>query len=342
MSAQRQVWGETISALAAKDERIVVLDADLANSTKADIIAREHPHQFIEVGIAEQNMIGMAVGLSTLGYRPWVSSFGVFLTHRALDQIRMLVSQTKSPIRLAASYTGLLNGSSGKTHQDIEDLAIMRAMPGMTVIAPADAAEAKAATIWAAQHDGPVYLRLARDAVADVFDPTHIFQPGVPHILRTGDDAVLISTGVQTSRALEAAALLATSGFETTVVHLAMLKPIDTDALKAAIGDAPVVIVIEEHSALAGLGGLISEILTSFPSPTMVHRLGLEDRWSESAPNEFLLDKYGLSPKRVAERVRAILGGGHWRRPERNRSEVQPPCDIATPKRRMQLHETGE
>ncbi len=207
--AQRQVWGETISALAAADSRVIVLDGDLATSTKADILAAQHPEQFIEVGIAEQNMVGMAVGLSTLGYRPWLSSFGVFLTQRALDQVRMLVSQTKAPVRLAGSYAGLLNGSSGKTHQDIEDLAVMRAMPNMTVIAPADASEAKAAIEWAADHDGPVYLRLARDAVADVFDAGYVYEPGAPRVIREGTAAVVVSTGVQTSRTLQAAELLA-------------------------------------------------------------------------------------------------------------------------------------
>lgn len=144
MKAQRLVWGETLAELAAADSRIVVLDGDLATSTRADLVADAVPDAFIQVGIAEQNMVGMAFGLTTVGYRPWLSTFGVFLTHRALDPIRVLVSQTKAPVRLAGAYTGLLNGASGKTHQDIEDLAIMRAMPNMTVLAPADEHEAEA------------------------------------------------------------------------------------------------------------------------------------------------------------------------------------------------------
>jgi len=152
---QRVGWGETRAELAATDPRVVVLDGDLATSTRADIVADRQPDSFIEVGIAEQTLVGMAVGMSTLGYRPWLSTFGVFLTARALDQVRMLVSQTKSPVRLAASYSGLLNGSSGKTHQDIEDLAIMRAMPAITVIAPADCNGAGAANRWAPAPDGP-------------------------------------------------------------------------------------------------------------------------------------------------------------------------------------------
>jgi len=305
--AQREVWGATMVELAASDPRIVVLDGDLATSTKADTFADAYPDRFFEIGIAEQNMVGMAFGLSTLGFRPWLSSFGVFFTHRALDSVRMLLAQTDAPVRIAASYTGLLNGSSGKTHQDIEDLAIMRAMPGMTVIAPADAAEARAAMIWAADHDGPVYLRLARDAVSDVFGDDHVFTPGAVLTLREGGDVTLVSTGVQTSRVLAAAELLAADGVEAKVVHVPSIKPLDGGALLETLrGDAPV-ITIEEHSVIGGLGGLVAELVTSSDLGMRVTRLGLADGWSESAPNDFLLDKYGLSPVRVAEQVRAKL-----------------------------------
>lgn len=174
MKAQRQVWGETLAELAGTDHRLVPLDGDLATSTRADIVADAHPESFIQVGIAEQNMVGTAFGLSTLGYRPWVSSFGVFLTNRALDQVRMLVSQTKAPVRLAAAYSGLLNGASGKTHQDIEDFAIMRAMPNMTVLAPADEIEAAHAIRWAAEHDGPVYLRRPRPRASRLRRGLHV------------------------------------------------------------------------------------------------------------------------------------------------------------------------
>jgi len=306
--AQRQAWGETVSRLAGLDDRVIVLDGDLATSTRADIVAAEHPECFIEVGIAEQNMVGMAAGLTTVGYRPWLSSFGVFFTQRSLDQIRMLVSQTKAPVRLAAAYTGLLNGSSGKTHQDIEDLAVMRAMPGMTVLAPADAAEVRAATLWAAEHDGPVYLRLARDAVADVFADDVGFVVGAPRLLASGDDIVLVSTGVQTSRTARAAELLSGAGIAATHIHLPTLKPLDVEALLALIGEAETIVTVEEHSVLGGLGGLVAEALAERGSGARLHRIGLEDRWSESAPNDFLLDKYGLSAERVAERVRGILG----------------------------------
>jgi transketolase len=307
MKAQRQVWGETMVGLAETDERILVLDGDLATSTRADLVADAHPDRFIQVGIAEQNIVGMAFGLSTLGYRPWLSSFGVFFTHRALDQVRMLVSQTKAPVRIAASYAGLLNGSSGKTHQDIEDFAIMRAMPNMTVIAPADAVEAAAVIGWAADHDGPVYIRFARDAVAPVFDETYKFEAARPVVLREGQDVTVISTGVQTSRVAEALLSLATEGINAKHIHIPMLKPLNEELLLHEIGVAPLVITVEEHTVLGGLGGLVCEVTAASAARAAVARIGLADHWAESAPNDFLLDKYGLSPVRVAEQIKEIL-----------------------------------
>lgn len=307
MKAQRQVWGETLVELARTDPRIVVLDGDLATSTRADLVADAHPDRFIQVGIAEQNMVGMAFGLSTLGYRPWLSSFGVFFTNRALDQVRMLVSQTHAPVRIGAAYSGLLNGSSGKTHQDIEDFAIMRALPNMAVLAPADAAEAEVAIAWAAEYDGPVYIRMARDAVPAVFETGHEFGDGRPVVLREGTHLTVVSTGVQTSRTAEALRSLAAEGVAAKHVHIPMLKPLDESLLLREIGSAPLVVTVEEHSVIGGLGGLVSEITASSSRPTRVIRIGLADGWSESAPNDFLLDKYGLSPARVADQIKSAL-----------------------------------
>lgn len=302
MKAQRQVWGETLAELARADKRVVVLDGDLATSTRADIVADQVPEAFIQIGIAEQNMVGMAFGLSTLGYRPWLSSFGVFLTHRALDQVRMLVAQTKAPVRISAAYSGLLNGSSGKTHQDMEDLAIMRSMPNMTVIAPADEYEAAAVIRWAAEHDGPVYIRFARDAVTPIFDQAYTFTLGRSAVVRDGSDVVLVSTGVQTTRVVEAAELLAERRIDARVVHVPTLKPFDSEQFLDLMAGAGDVVTVEDHARTGGLGGLVSETIAE-RGITRVTRIGLEDRWSESAPDGFLLDKYGLSATRVAEAV---------------------------------------
>ena len=307
MTAQRSVWGDTLARLSVTDERVIVLDGDLATSTKADTVAKQNPKAFIQVGIAEQNLVGMAFGLATMGYRPWLSTFGVFLTNRALDQIRMLVSQTKVPVRLCAAYAGLLNGSSGKTHQDIEDLAIMRAMPNMTVLAPADEHEARAVTEWAAGFDGPVYIRYARDEVAPVFDADIEFELGAVHTLRRGADVTLVSTGVQSSRVLEAAALLAVDGVEATVVHLPTLKPLEDARVLAALEGTSCVVSVEEHTEIGGLGGLLAEMFARNDVQTPLRVLGLVDAWSESAPNDFLLEKYGLSPARVTARILEAL-----------------------------------
>lgn len=311
MKAQRAVWGDTLTELAETDDRIVVVDGDLATSTMAVTFANAHPERFVQAGIAEQNMVGIAFGMSTLGYRPWLSSFGVFLTNRALDQVRMLVSQTKAPVRLAAAYTGLLNGASGKTHQDIEDLSVMRALPNMTVLAPADETEAEAIIRWAADHDGPVYLRLARDAVADVFDSSYEFRLGAPVLLRAaGDspDVTVVSTGVQTSRTVDAITAVESEGRSVRHVHLPTIKPLDEDALWQHLAGATDVVTVEEHSVVGGLGDVVAAVLAGRASGARLTKVGLADAWAESGPNDFLLEKYGLSVDRVADRIRDVLG----------------------------------
>lgn len=315
MKAQRKVWGEVLTELAKTDERVIVLDGDLATSTQAVMVADAVPDSFVQIGIAEANMVGVAFGLTTIGYRPWLSTFGVFLTNRALDQIRMTISQTNAPVRLAAAYAGLLNGSSGKTHHDIEDLAIMRAMPNMTVLAPADEHELDAVIRWAADHDGPVYMRIARDPVTAVFDEGYRFELGRPIRLRDGDDVTLVSTGVQTSRVVEAAGILASAGIEARVVHVPSIKPLDEAALLAELDPSSLVVTIEDHSIIGGLGGLVSELVATNGLGLRVARVGLADAWSESAPNDFLLEKYGLSPARVADQVSVALGHSAVRAP---------------------------
>jgi transketolase len=302
MRSQRETWGATLAELGAADPDILVLDGDLANSTKADIFAQRHPDRFLQMGIAEQNLVGVAVGLATMGYVPWLSSFAVFLTHRSLDQIRLLVAQPGANVKIGAAYAGLLTGLTGKTHQDVQDLAIMRAMPGMTVLAPGDEVECAAMTRWATEHEGPVYLRLTRDPTPVVFDPTYRFEPGGVHQLRDGRDVLLISTGPQTGRCLEAAAVLETAGVSVGVLHVPTIKPVDAAAVVRAARRSRLLVTVEEHTVIGGLGGLVAEIVTTHASKRLV-RIGLEDCWGESAPNDFLLEKHGLSGARVADRV---------------------------------------
>jgi transketolase len=304
VKALRDVFGDTLSELARQNPSILVLDADLANSTKADKFAQAHPDRFLELGIAEQNMVGVAVGMATLGFVPWLSSFTIFFTHRALDPVRMLVAQTHANVKIGAAYSGLLTGYTGKTHQDVEDLAIMRAMPGMTVLAPADEFECAAMIRWASEYVGPVYLRLTRDPSAPVFGPNYRFEPGALHQLRDGSDLLMISTGTQSSRCFEAAQALEKEGISAAVLHVPTIKPLRPEDLLLVCEKFELVFTVEEHNRLGGLGGLVSEILSEH-SPRRVVRLGLQDQWGESAPNDFLLDKYQLSAQRVAEQIAA-------------------------------------
>ena len=302
MKALRDVWADTLIALAKDDQRIVVLDGDLANSTKADKFAAAHPDRFLEMGIAEQNMVGVAVGMATLGFVPWLSSFTVFFTHRAVDPIRMLVAQTNANVKIGAAYSGLMTGFTGKTHQDVEDLAIMRAMPQMTVLAPADQYECAAMIKWASNYNGPVYLRLTRDGSADVFGADYQFTLGEIRPLRQGKHALLISTGPQSVRCLEAANELAKQQIDVGVLHIPSIKPLNEAALLEVCSAYDLIFTVEEHSVFGGLGGLVAELLSE-NSPRRVIRYGIEDKWGESAPNDFLLDKYGLSALQVSQRI---------------------------------------
>jgi transketolase len=300
--AMRDAWADTLIEIAADNPDLLVLDADLASSTRADRFAAAYPERFLQMGIAEQDMVGVAAGLSTLGYVPWVSSFAVFLTHRAADQVRMLVAQTHANVKIGAAYSGLLTGFTGKTHQDVEDLAIMRAMPGMTVIAPGDAIECVAAVRWATTSRGPVYVRLARDAGPDLFDESYRFEPGRVVRLREGSDVLIFSTGTQSARCLAAARVLESRGISAGVVHVPCLKPVDAAALVDAARGVRLGVTAEEHTILGGLGGLVAEILGEH-EPRRLIRIGMADTWGESASNAFLLDRHGLSQERVAERI---------------------------------------
>lgn len=303
--AQRVVFGQTMVELARRFDDFLLLDADLANSTRADILAEAMPDRFVELGIAEQNLVGVAAGLATVGYRPWLSSFAVFLVNRDLDQLRMLVAQNRLPVRLGAAYSGLWTGYTGKTHQCVEDLAVMRALPAMTVLAPADAAEARLALRYAHEVDGPVYVRLCRDAVPDVTAPDAVYDPAVGVWLRRGGAATLVSTGVQSTRALAAAGRLAERGLDVGVLHVRALKPLPQDDLLEAARLGPIV-TVEEHSVLGGLGGAVAEAVSE-RAPTRILRIGIADTFGASGDNEGLLRRYGLDAESVAERSAAFL-----------------------------------
>ena len=307
MKALRDVFGDTLVSLGWTNPNVVVLDADLANSTKADKFAMAYPDRFLQMGIAEQNFVGVAVGLASVGFVPWLSTFTIFFTHRAIDPIRMLVAQTHANVKIGAAYSGLLTGLTGKTHQDVQDIAIMRAMPGMTVVAPADAIEGEAIIRWATEFQGPVYVRLARDASPNVFDEKYSFVPGKTISLREGSDVLMISTGPQSIRCLQAAELLQGEGVSAGVLHVPSIKPVNKEEIVRAAEEAKWIITVEEHTIYGGLGGMVAEILSE-ASPRRVIRFGIEDRWGESAPNDYLLELFQMSPPRLGERIKQLIG----------------------------------
>ncbi len=305
MQAQRVVFGETLVELADLYPDLLVLDGDLANSTRADILNKARPDRFLEMGIAEQNLVGVAAGLATLGFVPWVSSFAAFIASRDLDQIRVVVAQPHLNVKFAGGYSGLLTGATGKTHQSVDDIAIFRAMPHMTVIAPGDGPEVRNAMHAMMEHVGPTYLRLTRDPSPSITPRERPFTIGAAYVLREGSDITLISTGVQTSRALEAAEILSGEGISVHVLHVPTIKPLDVDAIVAAARTGRVV-TAEDHTIIGGLGGAVAEVLGEH-RPTPMVRVGLRDVFGESAPNGPLLEKYGLTPAHVAQAARDLL-----------------------------------
>ncbi len=304
--ALRVAFGEMVTELANDDPRIVVLDGDLGSSTRVDIFEAAHPERFFQMGIAEQNMLGAAAGMATVGFIPFVSTFACFAVARALDSIRVLIAQPRLNVKITGGYSGLLAGMTGKTHLMFDDVAIMRAMANMVVVAPADETETRQAIKAIVDYDGPVYLRLTRPETPILFDDTYQFELGKSTLIRDGDDLTVFSTGVQTTRVFEAAQLLAADGIETKLVHVPTIKPLDEEAIVEAAKETGFVVTAEEHTIIGGLGGAIAETLgDQYPVP--VKRLGLADIFGESGPNDALLEKYGISVEKMAEAIRELV-----------------------------------
>jgi transketolase len=306
MLAQRDVWADVLIELAAVYPRLVVLDGDGASSTRADRFEAAYPDRFFQMGIAEQNMAGVAAGLATLGFAPWISALAIFQAKRMLDQVRLVVAQPKLSVRLAAHYSGILTNRCGKSHVSVQDIAIMRAMPNMTVIVPADGIELRKAMYAVMEHDGPVYLRLTRDKSSLVFGEDYDFEIGKAAVTREGGDVTIISTGVQTTRAMQAASDLASEGIQAHVLHVPTLKPIDKEAIVTAAEKSNLVLTTEEHTVVGGLGAAVAEVLGQ-ERPTLMKIHGLDDVNIESGPNEGLLEQYRISPQWIALEAKTLL-----------------------------------
>lgn len=302
--AIREVFGNTIAAY-KDDPRVVVLDADLGKATKAAAFKKVCPERFIDAGIAEQDMVGMAAGLAAAGMIPVASTFSVFLTGRAFDQVRNTVAYAKLNVKLVGTHAGVTVGYDGGTHQAVEDIALMRSLPNMVVLNPADAREAELAVKAAIEHVGPVYLRISRVASPDIHGGGYRFEIGKGQILKEGGDVALIATGIMTAKALEAAKLLEADGVRATVVNMPSIKPIDRDLVVEVAKKTGKVVTCEEHSVIGGLGSAVSEVLAE-THPAPMRFVGIRDRFGCSGSPDELLKEYRLTPEDIAAAAKSF------------------------------------
>jgi transketolase len=310
VEAVREAFGRALVDLGRCNPRVVVLDADLASSTKVTQFAREFPGRYFEVGVAEQNMVGIAAGLALMGRIPFTSTFGVFTARRACDQVAISVAHPRLPVKLVGAYSGLLSGNNGATHQAVEDVAIMRALPNLTVVDPADAVEMYQAVAAVADHDGPVYLRMSRDAWPRAVPEGYRFRLGQGVVLRPGSEVALVCSGLMASLCLTAAEDLAERDISALVLHLPTIKPLDVEILVEAAKRTGCVVTAENHSVFGGLGSAVAEALGEW-CPVPLQRVGLRDVYGECGSNAGLLDKYGLSPAYIVQAALAVLARKH-------------------------------
>ncbi len=304
--ATRQAYGEALKKLAAENPNIVVLDADLSKSTMTAEFKKVAPERFINVGIAEQNLVGTAAGLSLAGKVAFASTFAMFAAGRAFEIIRNTVAYPKLNVKIAATHAGLTVGEDGASHQAIEDLSLMRSIPNMVVLNPADGVEAQKAVIAAANYDGPVYIRLGRSAVEEIFDENYEFEIGKGVELKDGTDVTIIATGIMVEKALKAYEILKADGINARVINIHTIKPIDTELIIKAAKETKKIVTAEEHSIIGGLGSAVLEAISE-ECPVPVIRVGVKDTFGESGkPNE-LLEKYGLTEKEIVEAVRKLI-----------------------------------
>lgn len=303
----RDVFGKMLVTLGQDNPSIFVLDADLNTSTKTDYFAEAFPKRFVQCGIAEQNMMGIAAGLATVGIIPFPTTFAVFATKRACDQVSISIAYPKLNVKIPGCYPGLPTGKAGATHQSVQDLAIMRAMPHMRVIDPGDNEELRQVMRAAVDYHGPVYFRVTRVAVPEISWPEgYRFQWGKAITLREGNDVALLGTGFMTSYCLEAAALLAKEGIEAQVDHHPCLKPIDQEAIAAAARKTGAIVSAENHSIIGGLGGAVAETLAeSYPVPML--RIGVKDQFVETGEVPDLFAEYETRPEDIVRAAKKVL-----------------------------------
>ena len=302
----RQAYGEALVELGKVNENVVVLDADLTKSTKTVLFQKEFPNRHINVGISEADLMAMAAGMATCGKVPFASTFAMFAAGRAFDQIRNSIAYPKLNVKIAPTHSGISVGEDGGSHQSVEDLALMRAIPGMVVLSPADATETRKMVFAAAEYEGPVYLRMGRLDTEVLFDDNYDFQIGKINTLTEGTDVTIAATGLLVEEALKAQKELATEGISVRVLNVGTIKPLDTETILKAAKETKLMVTAEEHSVVGGLGSAISEYLSE-EYPIKIKKVGIYDRFGQSGEGAELLEKYELTAKKIIEVVKGSL-----------------------------------
>ena len=305
-TATRDAYGKALVELGDKMEKLVVFDADLAAATKTGMFKKAHPDKFIDCGIAEGNMMGVAAGMASAGYTVFASSFAMFAAGRAFEQVRNTICYPHLNVKIGATHAGISVGEDGASHQCCEDIALMRSIPGMTILNPADDVEARLAVLAAAEMDGPVYMRFGRLAVPRIFDENYKFEIGKGVYLTEGTDVTIVSTGLMVERALAAAEQLKAEGISAAVINMATIKPLDKEILLDAANKTGCIVTAEEHNVIGGLGSAVAEALAE-AKPVPVLRVGVEDVFGKSGPALELLDIYGLNAANIVAKAKAAI-----------------------------------
>ncbi len=306
-TATRDAYGKALVELGGINDKIVVLDADLAAATKTGMFKKAYPDRFFDSGIAESNMMGVAAGLATTGYTVFASTFAMFAAGRAYEQVRNSIAYPHLNVKIGATHAGISVGEDGASHQCCEDIALMRVIPGMVIINPADDIEARAAVFAAAEYEGPVYMRFGRLAVPRIFDESYKFELGKAVTLREGSDVTIIATGLMVNEAIEAAKALADEGISAEVINIHTIKPLDKEAIIRSAAKTGAVVTAEEHSIIGGLGGAVAEALCESGKPVPVVRLGVNDVFGRSGPALELLHIYGLDAQNIVAKAKQAI-----------------------------------
>ena len=302
----RSAFGKTLAELGKVNSDIVVLDADLSCSTQTQIFAKEFPERFFDCGIAEQDLVTTAVGLSTTGKIPFAASFAVFITGRAYDQVRNSVCYPNFNVKIVGTHGGITVGEDGASHEALEDVSLMRGLPNMSVLIPSDCRECEQIIKYAAEHDGPMYIRIPRSNVCEVFDENYKFNFDKANVLQEGSDVAIFTNGEMTAEVIEAVNELEKEGYSIAVVNVPVVKPLDSKTIVDCAKKSKFVITVENHSVIGGLGSAVCETLAE-NYPTVVHRIGVNDKFGQSGTAEELLDFYGLSAAKLKETIKQYI-----------------------------------